>query len=72
MLTPRCQQQYRRRTYCDQENQRERISFDGYVSEVWPLATDGDTRNAAPMPEPLPAGASCWSTLARATSTWCC
>ena len=40
MLTPRCQQRYRQRTSSDEESHRERVSFDGYVSELRPLASD--------------------------------
>lgn len=40
VLTPRCHQKYVRRVCFDEVLQTERLSFENYVSEVWPLVSD--------------------------------
>ena len=44
VLTPRCQQRYRRGSVIDAALGEERPSFENYVSEVWPLISDDGVR----------------------------
>ena len=40
VLTPRCHQRYRRKTFFDEAIGRERICFEDYVPEGWTLRSD--------------------------------
>lgn len=40
VLIPRCQQRYRRLPYFDQRLGVERLTFEDYLSEAWPLVSD--------------------------------
>ena len=44
IITPRCHARYRRRVEYDAALGCDRISFDDYVSEVWPLVSDDGVR----------------------------